>query len=337
VSTNSNNSPAMQRGKKPANRMSLAPNRRFQKLRLSFQPIGINMVSTGSKDGGVGLPTFALLSAEIQIRSAAESAMSLLCLRISNFPPKESRQGVTKISSTWNEINSIMHTSKIQQRLLRENGSDLPSTDYQKFIRYFAYQKRVIFAFVEIPRWKENDYKKTLPSLILTTRDSSGRFSWSGSLEYKENSSDPASKIEPEKIDPFQQSLVPQHEDPIPSAPELIQLSSFNEMNIPTIQELCASAFHLDMEQEIEALSYQSEIELSHRRVDSELQTDAIPFPAVDAFNPSFVPKSFRMLLTAMGFLDLKTSSDIVPLINSEQLQTDLEKLDKIQEYYIFM
>jgi hypothetical protein len=337
-----NNSPAMQRGKKTQSRLSLAPNKRFQKLRLSFQPAGMNMVSTGSKDGGIGLPTFALLSAEIQIKTAAESVMSLLCLRISNFPPKNSSQGVTKLTCTWNEIHSIMKTAKIQQSLLESNRSEAISVEAKRFVRYFAYQKRIIFAFVEQPNWAVIDKGQILPSIIVTTRDSTGKFAWHGQLEYmdgnkrknsKEGSFKSLSALDSEPILGTLKAD-PQPEIPAPAEENVVKFQSIMDSNIPSINELCALEKMESLSEEITKVQTQSLAELNEISITpaSRLDIESKPFPRADCFNPTFIPKAFRIMLATMGFLDYKMNGEITPLMSSESLESELEKLDNIRE-----
>jgi hypothetical protein len=337
-----NNSPAMQRGKKTQSRLSLAPNKRFQKLRLSFQPAGMNMVSTGSKDGGIGLPTFALLSAEIQIKTAAESVMSLLCLRISNFPPKNSCQGVTKLTCTWNEIQSIVKTAKMQQSLLEANEIGSTSIDAKRFVRYFAYQKRIIFAFVEQPSWANVDKRQNLPSIIITTRDSTGKFAWHGQLEYTDGSKRKNSKEESSKSfvgvgSELNLSAANSGHLPAVATPDeanVIKMESYMDCNIPSINELCILETMASLSEEIDKLRAQSVAELNEINITptERLNIEAKPFPRTDSLNPTFIPKSFRILLATMGFLDYKMNAEITPLVSSDSLDSELEKLDNIRE-----
>lgn len=192
--TNQTNSPGQNRAARgKVNRPSMAPNKKFPKLRISFQPSMSNLVSAGSKDGGAGLPTFALLSSEIQIKAAADFAIESLSLRLANFPSKNSCLGVTHLSSAWDEIKSVVQLAKAKRTLLEQREISSPITSHlpenSKFVRYFSYQKRMIFGLVERPNWGDPNATPKEPSLIVTARDSGGKYSWKGEFHYVEQES----------------------------------------------------------------------------------------------------------------------------------------------------
>ncbi|KAI9207404.1 uncharacterized protein BJ171DRAFT_494756 [Polychytrium aggregatum] len=195
-------------------------------------------VSTGTTDGGLGLPTFATLSAEMMIKGAAEAALVQLANHLNNFPPVNETTGVSRISTLWNEEAEVKRMlserdkllgprPRIQpvsgeaegptQDLVLRNGIAL--SEYRRFLRYYAYDHRVILCVVERPPWayqqpgdhgdmqlepfhrKEQDSSaepdgqatdeanrwkqdKCLPELTILIRDSSGKYSWKSRLEY---------------------------------------------------------------------------------------------------------------------------------------------------------
>ncbi|KAJ3085417.1 Ral GTPase-activating protein subunit alpha-1, partial [Quaeritorhiza haematococci] len=80
-------------------------------------------VSTGTKDMGFGLPTFATLSAEMAVKSAAELAMAQLCNHLGNFPSFGELTGVSRISTFWNEFREVDKIVRLREYLARSRGS----------------------------------------------------------------------------------------------------------------------------------------------------------------------------------------------------------------------
>jgi len=218
-------------------------------------------VSTGTKDGGVGLPTFATLSAEILIKTAAEIGMSQLINHLGVFPPFGEVTGVARMSSIWSEEKEVrqwvtwrsrmkdtsIDSSSMDRRLDESNNNNnnnnnnnsnsntnninhanasilttrtLDISEYKRYLKYYAYDKRVIIGIMERPNWKddinEDDFKiaerllpKTttattttatvtphgstiidhinVPGVIVVLRDASGKFTWMSSLKYMDH------------------------------------------------------------------------------------------------------------------------------------------------------
>ena len=171
--------------------ISLVPPKRFAKLRLSYLPSGGNLISTASKDGGIGLPTFAVISAEIQIKTAAERALQLISLRLGNFPSNGSCFGVTKLHTGWKEINKCAALTRLQNRL-----KDLPEPRFvfpeeYKFVHYFSYMKSLIFGLIELPPWsRQSQGQQSIPSIAFITITPEGKYSWVGNFEYEERRKD---------------------------------------------------------------------------------------------------------------------------------------------------
>ncbi|KND00537.1 uncharacterized protein SPPG_09225 [Spizellomyces punctatus DAOM BR117] len=211
--------------KKKAQRHSMAASKLIPKLRSSTVPISTTPpVSTGTKDGGLGLPTFANLTAEMMIKSAAEMGMAHMLNQLGNFPPYGEVTGVTRISSIWNEEAEVrrivgvrdrlkaMRTTKLDVEQLipapqiqspEDIGGDVGISDYRRYIRYYAYDRRVIMGIIETPHWaveddlttgngrplSENRTGKILtPRMTLVLRESTGKYTWMTSLKYTDES-----------------------------------------------------------------------------------------------------------------------------------------------------
>eukprot|EP00842_Homolaphlyctis_polyrhiza_P006533 jgi/Hompol1/6881/HPOL_000570-RA len=156
----------------------------FPKSRASMLQSIQAAVSTGSKDAGVGLPTFATLSSEIRIKQAAEVAMSSLMGHLGNYPPLTSSTGITRLSATWDEQREIQRMTQRQKRLLSNQPAATPMLDEiptsatstppldidNQFVRYFSYENRVILGFVERPVWANKATTKAGVSTENTTQ-----------------------------------------------------------------------------------------------------------------------------------------------------------------------
>ncbi|KAJ3222057.1 hypothetical protein HK099_002758 [Clydaea vesicula] len=77
-----------------------------------------------SNNPGVGLPTFAKLSAGLVIQISAEIAMAHLSNYLANFPPLGERTGVSSISSLWKEENEIFKFLVKQRHLKKLSDSN---------------------------------------------------------------------------------------------------------------------------------------------------------------------------------------------------------------------
>jgi hypothetical protein len=299
----SNSSP----GYKRKVRASMGPKQLFPQLFPLKSNIN-SIVSTALKDEGLGLPTFALLSTEIQIKSAAEASMNLLFEHLSNFPPKKSCFGVTKLDSAWKELNYIND--------LKNSEADLKGNTIDKHIRYYSYQKRLILGLIEIPAWDLKRDSKNSPMMVVTTRDSFGKFSYMSAFRYLEPMT-PRVKIAFTSFD-----KITLHR-PI----DVIAMKSVNESMIPTILD-CSLDVTSDMEMDMNAFKAQCKAERSFIKKITK-PTEKI----VNKLDDHELPKSFRLFLSTMGLLDYKSHHDLVPLVYTENLQRDLDKLDNMPWY----
>lgn len=186
-------------------------------------------VSTGSKDGGVGLPTFATLSAEISIKTTAEIYIAQFMNDFGNFPPFGEVVGVSKMSTLWNEFDALrkliihrqfeeMKRASIPLNMNVDKSTDI--TELRKLIKFYAYDNRVIIGVMEQPAWMPSDpHNNTVasapastmtsidelrqpdppaivqpplknPAVTLILRDSTGKYSWTSFLKYLSDQED---------------------------------------------------------------------------------------------------------------------------------------------------
>ncbi|KAJ3043427.1 Ral GTPase-activating protein subunit alpha-1 [Rhizophlyctis rosea] len=202
--------------KKKNEKSQTAASKLFVKVRASTAIAPA--VSTGTKDAGVGLPTFATLSAEMYIKIAAETALGQLSNHLGNFPPFGEVTGVSRLSSIWNEEKEVRRLLIIREKLRMERvlmdggigvaaDDSIKVADYKRFVRFFAYDNRVILGLVEIPHWSLNHDiegfetdgemgslrsdqlgdaypRHRTPAVVMVLRDGTGKYTWMGTLKY---------------------------------------------------------------------------------------------------------------------------------------------------------
>lgn len=204
---------------------------------------------TAPKDAGVGLPTFAVVSAEIQIKTAADRAMQLITLRLGNFPSNGSCFGVTKLYSGWKELNKCVEMYKIQAKLLNSSDAKYMFPEDYKLIHYFSFQKTTIFGMVELPNWRSDLVSEPAPTLALISLNSEGKFSWLLNFKYKEHSKNEnlgsmeslfGVAIDHKEIFEKWNSILANMPNSTTDAIQntILKVESVNESNIPLIDDL---------------------------------------------------------------------------------------------------
>lgn len=251
------------RQKKQLNRSSLVPNKRFSKLfDAKQQPI---TTISGAKVGAAN-PNIASLSTEIQIKSAAEHALSLICLRLANFPPKNSCFGLTFLGSAWDEIQSAISIARFRDKMQQvETVGDVTFSNAEvasKFARYFAYQKRLILGIIENPDWNTKDAVKREPSLTLVIRDPEGKYTWSGICKYVDYARQNEKEEDLKVAVQTNTSEPPSYSAPEMEKMEIITSKSENEANIPSISDCCKLFDNFNLEDEMKKLNRQYQFEI---------------------------------------------------------------------------
>ncbi|KAI9093828.1 hypothetical protein DFS34DRAFT_665968 [Phlyctochytrium arcticum] len=201
--------------KKKLQRHSMAASKLIPKLRAAAVGTAQAIpVSTGTKDSGLGLPTFANLTAEMMIKSAAELALAQFLNRLGNFPPFGEVTGVTRVSSVWNEEAEIRRIIGIREKIKRQRqaGTSNPDggkygsghddfvkqgsvavSDFRRYMRYYAFDRRLIIGIIETPHWarddddaKENRNSSRVPTpqMTMVVRESTGKYTWMTTLKY---------------------------------------------------------------------------------------------------------------------------------------------------------
>ena len=290
----------------------------------------VQNISTGSKDGGLGLPTFAVLSAEIQIKSVADAALSCFCNHLSNFPSKGSQAGVSKIGTNWDEF-------KEYEKLQHDTGEG-PVQKPNRIVRYFGYDNRIIIGIMERPEGHEQDE----PRIAMSLRDGTGRYSWYNQFLYKNTefledkhlNQSQADLGQTKVLDKLAEDpLTPQVSDP-PRMTKLFNYKSINEENISTLDSLIK-----ETEQKLVEINHQvkAQIEMETQSNISVLDKSEQATPISVHFPKLNIPQNFRIFLTHLGLLDLKQQHKLRPLMLNEDLIKDLQKLDRLAEYLLLI
>ncbi|RKP02919.1 hypothetical protein CXG81DRAFT_17444 [Caulochytrium protostelioides] len=199
--------------------------RTANKTSLGLDRGGMNPKETSSaaSASGVGIPTFATLSAEMMVKIAAETALNQLSHQLGHVPPPNERVGITSMSSIWSERDRVAELQAIAAEIVAQQGREPPlpgkrptsaseesghvagsnhrlnagdnisvtserTKSLRRLVRYFCFDNRVILGFVDNPAWAKEATPGTedASSTVLVLRDSAGRYTWNATLRYLE-------------------------------------------------------------------------------------------------------------------------------------------------------
>ena len=189
------------------------------------------------------LSTFSILTAEIDVKNAAEICMTNLFAR----PLKENSQGFLH-SSTFDELQAVSEIIDLQHQLIKNvDHEPINIKQIGSFLRYFSFQNQIIFGILELPAWalnhscpsglnKTNAYEeRDNPQVVMIVRDMSGRYCWLEKLNYggkqamvKQNS------IDFNQLNRFTPSQYPY----VPKNSQVIHALSHNESSIPKMNDI---------------------------------------------------------------------------------------------------
>ena len=190
------------------------------------------------------IPTFAKLTAEIAIKNSAEIALSSLLCNESRISSHGFFHG-----TVFQELEAAAEIAKIQKDLLKQSFSN-ELQHLKKFIRYFGYQNRIIFGFLEIPSWglkeeapsqlRESGVFKDLvnPRVLIVIRDATGKHAWVDRLYYGDPDSLMQQKSSVSKSFPNLFEFTPHPFSCMPKDSSVVKLTSHNESSIPRLNDL---------------------------------------------------------------------------------------------------
>ena len=141
------------------------------------------------KHGGSSkVSSFAVLTAEIQIKVSAELAFSSVLNKPSHF---SSQYGFFH-GCYLNEEEIISEIVLLRRDLCKKDRStEITNDEKQKFVHYYGYQNRIIMTLIELPLWalergiptqlhkvQQFDLSNRDGYILLLLRDMLGKFSW---------------------------------------------------------------------------------------------------------------------------------------------------------------
>ncbi|KAI8907305.1 hypothetical protein EDD86DRAFT_209278 [Gorgonomyces haynaldii] len=270
-----------------------------------------------------GVSTFAAVTASIQIKAAADAALSQFLTYLTNFPPENAPAGVSRVSALFDEIKEYYALEKQRLELLKEHTKC-------RTLRYFGYDKKMIIGILETPEWLKD--KSHEPQIVIVIRDGHGKYSFLSRFKYQNEES---------KMQPFQSMPeivypkgTPMGEKVVidagsPEKREMPQHQSINDATIVTMNQLIKESEDM-LTQLHQNLEFMSQFEKSTSPLD--VYQSAKPPDYVGSKDPNYAPQHFRLFLSQLGFLDIQAQSRITSLEFSENLLKDLQKLDKLPE-----
>ncbi|KAI9013630.1 hypothetical protein DFJ74DRAFT_682735 [Hyaloraphidium curvatum] len=324
-------------------------------------------VSSSTQDGGVGMPSFAIQQAMLLIKISAEIALHQFIDFCGSFPPYGEATGVSCLGSLWDERQALRRQAGIlpsnggRHSMDRNSGteSDIIMDSLRKHLRVYAVDNRVLVSVIDEPPIDESFRTGTSATLIL--RDAGVKNSWTVFLNYGPAGvrGGPAEDQEQgnEANDLFEETVdgaaiimptlepVPGDLDPNSNASRSglpLSLAAVNELAIPSLNDLATMGGE-DAQQVDLALTSMSaitsqDVRFAPRSMDNISSRNAavpasVPTQGKGAQDAE-IPQAARLVLTHLGFLSIANQrrQRVVPLVVSESLCKDLEKLDRMPE-----
>jgi hypothetical protein len=130
-------------------------------------------ISTSTEDGGVGIPTFAILSTALMIEKESEVCLNIILNYLGYFPLYGNNTRICNIGSLWNEENELIDIIKLKyndnnklQLQSKENDEIiqlfLEQENDDNIIQYFSLYDELIIGVLSLPIWyiniKKNKY-----------------------------------------------------------------------------------------------------------------------------------------------------------------------------------
>ncbi|KAI8914720.1 hypothetical protein DFJ77DRAFT_31173 [Powellomyces hirtus] len=351
--------------KKKAARHSMAASKLIPKLRSHGKDLltsgaggsgSAGSVSTGTKDAGLGLPTFASLTAEMMIKGAAEMALARMVNLLGNFPPVGERTGVATMGSVWDEEAELRRIVKMRRALrsreknqtttmtqeanvvveadTTQDENDPPVTlhDYKTYMRYYAYDKRIVLGILETPAWATSTPQRT-PAMTMVLRDSSGKYTWMSTLQYADDNTPIKRQQDMEGRDAVDCDAEYRQEEgnapmAYPYAPKNTSVCLAPGVNDEAIPPLDTGE---EMDKWRDAVARTAAAK-PHALAAAKPRTEAMPPPSADPMDPDHNAKSFRLFLAQAGYLSPTTRPKLWPLPITEALLAELRRVDSLPE-----
>ncbi|KAJ3009267.1 hypothetical protein HKX48_008074 [Thoreauomyces humboldtii] len=340
--------------KKKVPRHSMAASKLLPKLRgahVAGPTTGSGgSVSTGTRDAGLGLPTFASLTAEMMIKGAAESALGRMVNMLGNFPPFGEASGVAAVGSVWDEEKELKRIVSLRKSLIeKESGKQADDeenpvslADYRRYMRYYAFDKRTILGILETPAWARpvaSSSDALVPAMTLVLRDSSGKYTWMSTVRYVEEGEEVSTRcslVRPENTS-MDETVAGIHvlPQPYPYSPLNAIVRNRECVNASAVPPLDTGVDVDAWEKAVKANAPELSVETAS--VDTEtrkhISTAVQPPQPLDLMDPHRSPQCFRLYLAQAGYLSPTTLQKLWPLPITDALLQELRRVDSLPEY----
>ncbi|KAI8067251.1 hypothetical protein BDF21DRAFT_111951 [Thamnidium elegans] len=266
---------------------------------------------------------------EMAVRMAAEYCMSQFVNQLGRFSLSTERSFASCRSAMIDDVQQLKEFRELQKK---DTSVDHPSS-----IRYFLIDKKTLLAIIDVTD-KVPSVPKHIPSIIAVIRDTTGKYVWSMESQYTDPLAptstpstpldSPASLLKPSAIS---SNNVHHHSDKPITVPTSVAV---NENEMPTMENIFVPGSNQWQELETikNLMKRQEETESVHKASCTsnylnqyQVSSDG---PKIDSRSPT----GFRLLLSQMGFLLPKNRRHITPLHITDDVISEMETLDMLNE-----
>lgn len=148
-------------------------------------------ISTSAEDGGVGVPSFAILSSALMIESVSDVCLNMFLNYYGNFPPYGNNTSICNTSSLWNEENELIELIKLKYgnnknlQLQNKNNDEiiqifLDQENDNNIIQYYSFNGEFIIGVLTLPAWyisyKNNEFSMNNNPVVKSSSTNTGMF-----------------------------------------------------------------------------------------------------------------------------------------------------------------
>ncbi|OUM61553.1 hypothetical protein PIROE2DRAFT_12418, partial [Piromyces sp. E2] len=163
-------------------------------------------ISTSTEDGGVGVPTFAILSSALMIETVSEVCLNKILNYYGAFPPYGNNTSVCNTGSLWKEDDELIELIKLKYnknknfQLHSKNKEEiiqlfLEQEEDNDIIQYYSLNNEIIVGVLSLPTWyvniKKKAYIKNSKPVVKSNSTNSGIvYNFKENNNYKRSSSE---------------------------------------------------------------------------------------------------------------------------------------------------
>jgi len=223
-------------------------------------------ISTSTEDGGVGVPTFAILSSALMIETVSEVCLNKILNTYGVFPPYGNNTSICNTGSLWREDDELIELIKLKYnknknfQLHTKNKDEiiqlfLEQEEDNNIIQYYSLNNESIIGVLSLPTWYVNIKKKTFTSnhkpVVKSNSTNSGMIYNDKSNRYKRSSSEIINRtILTDNLDTTYENTL-QYNTKECSSPERVVLFEYDNPNFqyhPLRKQSETSLFEVTME-----------------------------------------------------------------------------------------